>query len=163
MTYVAAGASMLGTYMQVQGARAQGKQEAAALRFNARVRERNAEKADIDAQFTQLTRDIADLNFVDDFAELQSEVGQRTRKNGFIMSGTGLDVYLANAKEADEELVARQVDTFAEIQGIQEQGVNERLAAQLNRMDAKSALRASRYKAATAAISGISRTAYMLS
>lgn len=153
---------MLGTFVQVQGARAQGRAEASALRFNAAVRERNAKKTEIDAEFTQLTRDIADLNFVDDFAELQAEVGQRTRKNGFIMSGTGLDVYLANAKEADEELVARQVDTFAEIQGIQEQGVNERLAASLNRMDAQSALRASRYRAMTAAISGISRTAYML-
>jgi len=162
MTEVAAGASMLGTYMQVQGARAQGKAEAAALRYNAAIRERNAKKTEIDAQFTQLTRDIADINFVDDFAELQSEVGQRTRKNGFIMSGTGLDVYINNAKQADEELVARQVETFAEIQGIQEQGVNERLAASLNRMDAQSALRASRYRAMSAAISGISRTAYML-
>ena len=162
MTEIAAGASLLGTYMQVQGARAQGRAEASALRYNAAIRERNAKKTEIDAQFTQLTRDIADLNFVDDFAELQAEVGQRTRKNGFIMSGTGLDVYLANAKEADEELVARQVDTFATIQGIQEQGVNERLAASLNRMDAQSALRASRYRAMSAAISGISRTASML-
>jgi hypothetical protein len=78
------------------------------------------------------------------------------------MSGTGLDVYINNAKQADEDLVARQVETFAEIQGIQEQGVNERLAAFLNRMDAQSALRASRYRAMSAAISGISRTAYML-
>ena len=78
------------------------------------------------------------------------------------MSGTGLDVYIANAKQADDELAARQVDTFAEIQGIQEQGVNERLSAELARMDAKSALRASRYRAAGAAFQGISRTAYML-
>ena len=162
MTAAAAGASLLGTFVSAQGARAQGRAEASALRYNAAVRERNAKKTEIDAQFTQLTRDIADLNFVDDFAELQSEVGQRTRKNGFIMSGTGLDVYINNAKQADEELVARQVDTFAKIQGIQEQGVNERLAASLNRMDAKSAIRAANYRAATAAISGISRTAYML-
>ena len=163
MVQVAAGAAMLGTYMAVQGHRAQGKAEAAGLNFNAAVRERNAKKTEIDAEWKQFTSDISDLNFIDDFSELQAEVAQRTRNNGWVMSGTGLDGYVANAKEADEELAARQVDTFAEIQNIQEQGVNERLSAQLNRMDAKSALRASRYRAAGAAMQGISRTAYMLS
>ena len=163
MVAVAAGASILGTYVSVQGARAQGKAQAAGSRFNAAVRERDAKTADIQADWTKLTSDISDLKFVDDFAELQAEVGQRTRTNGWTMTGTGLHVYMANAREADDELAARQVDTYAEMQAYHEKGVNSRLQAQLNRMEARSQLQASRYRAAGAAISGISRTAYMLS
>tara|TARA_R100000315_G_scaffold62505_1_gene44558 strand:+ start:1317 stop:1805 length:489 start_codon:yes stop_codon:yes gene_type:complete len=159
---VAAGASILGTYMSVQGARAQGKAQAAASRYNAAINDRNAKSADIQADWTKLRGDIETLNFVDDFRELNAATAQRVRYDGWTLTGTGLDVYMKNAQEADEEKTIREVDTYAEMQAYHEKGVNERLSANLNRMYAKSYLTASRYRAAGAAAAGISKTAYML-
>ena len=67
-----------------------------------------------------------------------------------------------NAKQADEEIAYRKVNTYVAAQQIRERGINERLAADLDRMDAANIKTAGRYRARAAAVGSISRAAYML-
>ena len=162
MVAVAAGASLLGTYVAVQGARAQAKGQAAASRYNAAVMDRNAKAAEIDAQWTELTGAIETQEFRDDFDELNKATKMASLKNNWEFSGTAADVFLQNAREADEDIAKREVNIAASSQAFREKGVNMRMNADLQRIYARNYQTAGRYRAAGAAFSGISKTAYML-
>ena len=126
MVMVAAGAAILGTVVSMAGASAQAKGQAAAANYNAKIRERNAETADIKADWR------------------------------------GRLVQLDSAKEADEEIAIRDMQAETEAMQFREQGINERLEANLQRIYAKNYRTAGRYKMMSAAISGVSRTASLM-
>ena len=162
MEYVAVAASIGGTFIQMQGAKAQAKGQAAASRYNARVNERNAKARGIEADWRELVTGLDIQDYSDDFEELQAEVGARQRGNGWQMTGTAIDVMVRNAEEADEDIQRIKLQGYTEAMALREEGVNYRLAADLNRLNAQNYIQAGRWKAASAGVQGISRTAYML-
>ena len=161
MGEVAIGASVLGTYMTMQGQGAAAKGRAAASRYNAAIDERNAKAAEIDAEWTELKGDIETLDFVDDFKKLTKETGQRIRNNGWTFTGTGQDIILESAKRADEEIAYREVNIASNARAFREQGVNYQLSAELNRINASNALRAGRYQQMSTLLSGVSNVGMM--
>ena len=163
MVAVAAGAAILGTVVSMAGANAQAKGQAAAANYNAKIRERNAESADIKADWRTLVNDIEEVTFRERFKSLQASTTVAYNKAG-VQSDTGTArlVQLDSAKEADEEIAIRDMQAETEAMQFREQGVNERLEANLQRIYAKNYRTAGRYKMMSAAISGVSRTASLM-
>ena len=163
MVAVAAGASILGTVVSMAGANAQAKGQAAAANYNAKIRERNAATADIKADWRTLVNDIETVDFRERFNKLQASTNVAYNKS-FVQSDTGTArlVQIENAQEADEEIAVREMQAETEAASFREQGINERLEANLQRIYAKNYRTAGRYKMMSTAISGASRTASLL-
>jgi hypothetical protein len=158
----AIGTSILGTAVQMAGANAQAKGQARAARYNARVNERNAAARGIEADWRELVGDLDIQDYSDDFEELQAEVGARQRGNGWQMTGTAIDVMVRNAEEADEDIQRMKIQSYTEAMALREEGVNYRMAAELDRLNAQNYIQAGRWKALSALTTGVSRTAFML-
>lgn len=160
---VAAAASAIGTVVSVAGARAQAKGQAAASRYNAKIAQRNAATADISADWRKLSNKIEENEFRERFRSLQAATNVAISKGG-VMSGTGtaLAVAMKSAEEADNEIAMRDLNANMEAQQFKEQGINERLNANLQRIYARNYLTAGKFKMASAATSGVSRSAYLL-
>ena len=77
-------------------------------------------------------------------------------------TGTARLVQLDSAEEADQEIAVRDMQAETEAAQFREQGINERLEANLQRIYAKNYRTAGRYKMMSMAISGASRTASLL-
>ena len=163
MTAVAAGAAVLGTFVSMKGASAQAKGQAAAANYNAKIRERNAQTADIQADWRRLVNDIEEVTFRERFKSLQASTTVAYNKAG-VQSDTGTArlVQLDSAEEADQEIAVRDMQAETEAAQFREQGINERLEANLQRIYAKNYRTAGRYKMMSTAISGASRTASLL-
>ncbi len=163
MTAVAAGASVLGTVVSMAGASAQAKGQAAAANYNAKIRERNAQTADIKADWRRLVNDIEEVTFRERFKSLQASTTVAYNKAGVQGdTGTARLVQLDSAEEADQEIAMRDMQAETEAAQFREQGINERLEANLQRIYAKNYRTAGRYKMMSTAISGASRTASLL-
>ena len=160
---VAAAAAIAGTVINVAGARAQAKGQAAASRYNAAIHERNAATADISADWRKTSNDIEEQNWRDQFNALQGSYTVMANKSG-VQAGTGtsLAVMLENARQADNEIAVRDLQAETDAQTYREQGINERLSGNLQRIYARNYMTAGRFKAMSAAASGGSRSAYLL-
>ena len=162
MTYVAAGASLLGTFMQVQGARAQAKGQAAAAEYNARIKERNALALDYEADWANIVGGMEIQEFLDDADRFNATVSSANRKNGWTPTGTALDVLMDSIAEQEEEVANRKTGIIAAQRNLEEQGINMRMGAELDSINAHQYRTAGRYRAYGAAFGGISRTAMLL-
>ena len=160
---VAAAASAIGTVVSVAGAIAQAKGQAAAARYNAAIHDRNSETAKIAADWRKLSNDIEEQTWRDQFNALQGSYTVMANKSG-VQGGTGtsLAVMLANAEQADDEIAMRDLAAETDAQTYREQGINEKLNANLQRIYARNYITAGRFKMMSAATSGISRSAYLL-
>ncbi len=163
MVAVAAGAAILGTVVSMAGTSAQAKGQAAAARYNAKIRERNAATADIKADWRTLVNDIEEVDFRERFNKLQASTTVAYNQAG-VQSDTATKrlVQIDNAKEADEEIAIRDMQAETDASEFREAGINERLEANLQRIYAKNYRTAGRYKMMSTAISGVSRTASLL-
>jgi len=162
MTYVAAGASLLGTFMSVQGARAQAKGQAAAARYNAKVKDRNAKALEYEADWANIVGGMEIQEFLDDADRFNAMVSSSNRKNGWANTGTALDVFMDSIAEQEEEVANRKTGIIAQQRNLEEQGINMRMGAELDRINAQQYRTAGRYRAFGAAFGGISQTAMLL-
>ena len=164
MTWTAAavGASIAGTVISVAGARAQAKGQAAAARFNAAVAERNAKAADIDAEWSKITSGLKVQDFLDDAESFNAQVSSANRKNGWTNTGTALDVYMNSIAEQEKEVADMQTQAIAKENQFREQGINMRMGAELQRINARNYITAGNWRAASAVASGVSQTAFLL-
>ncbi len=162
MTAVAVGASILGTVVSVAGAMAQAKGQAAAARFNAAVQERNAKAADIDAEWSKVVGGLEVQDFLDDAERFNAQVSSANRKNGWTNTGTALDVFMDSISEQEKEVAYRQTGIIAKERQFREQGINIRMGAELQRINARNYITAGRWQAASAVTSGVSQTAFLL-
>ena len=158
------GASALGTLMQMRGAKAAAQGQAAAARHNAAVAKRNAEAADIQAEHRLLINKIETAEAADRFRDLQSSLNVAYAKSG-VMTGTGTAqlVEEENARQFDEEKAARLMAAETDAQAFREKGVDQRLEADLQMIYARNYLTAGKYRQYGAFISGVSKTASLLS
>lgn len=146
------------------GAAAAAQQRAA--EYNAKIATRNAEAAEIRADFSKLVSEIDIVNFRDDFDRLNRAVGARYRAAGFRSdTGTAREVQIANAQRADEEIQVRRMNADAQVIALREQGVNARLQATLFRNQGAIARQTGAIRQTQAVIQGLSNmanTGYML-
>jgi hypothetical protein len=161
-TAVAAGAAIAGTVVSVAGARAQARGQAAAARFNAAVQERNAKASDIDAEWSRIVSGLEIQDFLDDAESFNAQVSSANRKNGWTNTGTALDVYMESIAEQEKEVSRLQTQAIAKQTQFREQGINMRMGAELQRINARNYITAGRWKAASAVTSGVSQTAFLL-
>ncbi len=160
--WAAAGASALGTVMQMRGAKAQAAGQARAAQFNAAVADRNAKAMEIQAAQNLLIHDIEQVTQRRRFAELQASGRVAYSKAGVDLTGTARLVAKRNAEEFDDELAAKRMHAETTSQAIREKGVNARLEGDLQRIYARNYITAGKYQAMGAMFSGVSRTASLL-
>lgn len=155
-----------GMMYQKRAAKAEAAARQRVAEYNAKLAERNAKAAEIRADFSKLVSEIDIVDFRDDFERLNAAVGARYRAAGFRSdTGTPREIQIANAREADEEIQVRRMNADAQALSLREQGVNERLRANLFRNQGQLAIQAGAIRAQTATIQGLqgmTRSAYML-
>ena len=152
---VAAGVSLISAMGQAKALNAQGKAEQAAHNYNAKLRARNAEALDIEAEQRVFGEEWAIADFRDDFQDLNKQAAQAFRNNGWIAeTGTAAKVLIANAAEADEEIAMRRWQALTDSQATREKGVNERLRGELDTMYGRIASSSRRSQAGQALLAG---------
>ena len=122
------------TLLQAQGQVAAGKAQYNAARFNAQVAERNAKLAEQQAEQIRIRSSYERNQFRKQFDFLRSSQGNALRYNGFeASSGTGLQVQLEMAKEADAEIAVARYNANIEKQRAlnQAQGLRSQAGAEL--------------------------------
>ena len=160
------GLQAFGMMYQKRAAKAAAAAQQRVAEYNAKIAERNAKAAEIRADFSKLVSEIDIVDFRDDFERLNAAVGARYRAAGFRSdTGTPREIQIANAREADEEIQVRRMNADAQALALREQGVNERLRANLFRNQGQLAIQTGAIRAQTAMIQGMqnmARTGYML-
>lgn len=143
------------TAVSAIGAVQAGKDQKRAYEYNAKVNERNAEANEQAAKQLILQNEVDVVSFRNDFDDLQAASSQAFRYNGWIAdTGTPLKLALANAQEADEEVATMRYNAKVGKQELEEQGLQQRMQANLNRMYGRNAARAGRTKAFGSLLSG---------
>jgi hypothetical protein len=93
-------------------------------------------------------------------------VGARYRASGFrANTGTPRQVMIANAARQDDEIQARRMNAAAQETALREQGVNERLRANLFRNQGALAMQTGQIRANTATLQGLqsmARQSYLM-
>lgn len=149
--------SVASTAASAMSSVAQGNAQAAAFNYNAQVNERNAVAADNASDQLYHTEKVKIEKFKNDFERLQAATNQGFRYNGWIAEGgTPLLVALANASEADDEIAIRDFNARVGKQELEEEGVQQRMSAELNRMYADQARTAGMMRAGQSLLSGAS-------
>lgn len=137
-----------------------GQQEQAAYNFSADINERNAKAADQEAAQLVFTEEQNIVEFREQISDLQDAQSQAFRYNGWIAEeGTPLKIALASAQEADEEVATRRYNAKVGAQATREQGVEQRLQGQLNRMYGKAAATRGKARAASSLMSDATKIA----
>ena len=162
----ALGLQAFGMMYQKRSARAAAAAQRQALEYNARISERNAKAADIRADFSQLVSEIDITRFRDAADRFNRAVGARYRASGFrANTGTPRQVMIANAARQDDEIQARRMNAAAQETALREQGVNERLRANLFRNQGALAMQTGQIRANTATLQGLqsmARQSYLM-
>ena len=141
---------------------AQGNAQAAAFEYNAQVNERNAMAADAASEQLYHTEKVKIERFREDFEKLNAATQQGFRYNGWIADGdTPMLVALANAAEADDEIQTLDYNARVGQAELKEEGVQQRMNAELNRMYGEQAKIAGRMGAGKSLLSGASNM-YMI-
>jgi len=155
--------SVASTAASAASAVAQGNAQARAFEWNAQVNDRNAQAADAAGEQLYHTEKVKIEKFRDEFEKLNASTSQGFRYNGWMADGdTPLLVALANASEADEEIQTMDYNARVGQAELEEEGVQQRMEADLKRMYADNARKAGMFKAGQSLLSGGSDM-YMIS
>jgi len=155
--YVATASAVVGTVMQASAAKAKGKSDQLAANYNADINDRNADAADISARQLIQAEELQIIKFQNQYEELSQQTNMANSYNGWLAdSGTPLKIALANAQEADEEVNIKRYNAQVGKQQLEEQGLQQTMQGNLNRMYGRAARQAGNYKAAQSLLSGIS-------
>ena len=137
------------------GAIQAGKDQKKAYDYNASINDRNAKASDQAADQLILQNEVDVKKFRNDFDDVQDATSQAFRYNGWMAdTGTPLKVALANATEADDQVNVMRYNAKVGKQELNEQGVQQRMQGELNRMYGRNAARAGRFKAMGSLLSG---------
>ncbi len=147
--------SVASTAASAATAVAQGRQQEAVFDYNASINERNAKVKDVAAEQLYQSERLKIQRFSKEFKNLQAATTQGFRYNGWLAdSGTPLKVALANASEADLEIQIMDFNARVGKQELEEEGVAERLKADLNTMYGDQARQAGVFRAGQSLLSG---------
>jgi ABC-type Na+ efflux pump permease subunit len=158
-----AGMSIMGGIMEGQGHMAQAKLQAHGARYNEMIEKRNAEQARVGAQWAGIVGGIETQEALRQFHKFQGLVRASQSKSMVqVNTGTAKLVQLENAREADQEVAARDAQTSAQVLQQLELRNQALIRAQTQRLYAQIYLETGRLKkkaAITGALLGAGKTA----
>ena len=144
-----------GTAITVQGQLAAGKAAQKAANYNASVNERNAQAAEIRAKNISRTTEFSIQRSRKKFQRLNDRTKMAVRGNGWLATtGTPLKMLLQNAMHFEEDVAAQRLQSEVKKQEQFEIATNQRLNAQLQRMQGQVARQVSKTQAVGTLLSG---------
>jgi len=150
------------TIVSAYGSYQQGKTAKAASDYNAAINDRNSLIKDQEAAQIVMSEELAIEKFKREYAGFSDAQQQGFRYNGWLAeSDTPLLVALASAQEADEEIAARRYNAKIGAGQAREEGLQQRMAGELNRMYGRSASDAGKTRALGTLLSGASDISYI--
>jgi len=152
-------ASVGGSVMQAQGAKAAGKAAKTTSEYNASISERNAKVAENEARYRKQRGDYEVAQFSKDFRAMQAAAATRFRKSGVVMSGTPLKVLAESAAEADEEKKTIALLAQTDAGRMEEKARSSRLQGQLTLLEGRQKQQAYNMQARSAMFSAVTSAA----
>ena len=129
-----------GTALTVSSQLAAGRAAQKVANFNASVNERNAQKAEIQAENIARTTEFGIQRSRKKFQQLNDRTQMAVRGNGWLAStGTPLEILLQNAMNFEEDISAQRLQSETKRLEQFEVATNQRLQGQLQRMQGKAA------------------------
>ena len=145
-----------GTAITVQGQLAAGRAAKKAADYNASVNDRNAAAADIQAEQIERLNKIKTLQEREKFKKLNDRTQMAFRGQGWAATtGTPLKKLLQNALRFEQDIEIQNYNSRVKQQQSKEVATNERLKAEIARMEGRAARTISRYQAAGTLLTGI--------
>jgi len=155
MAELAIAAAVAGTVITASSQMAAGKAAKKAADFNASVNERNAQKAEIQAENIARTTEFGIQRSRKKFQQLNDRTQMAVRGNGWLAStGTPLKILLQNAMNFEEDISAQRLQSETKRQEQFEVATNQRLQGELQRMQGKAAQNIAKYQAVGTLLSG---------
>lgn len=137
-----------GTALTVSSQLAAGRAAKKVADYNASVNERNAEKAEIQAENIARVTEFSIQRSRKKFQKLNDRTQMAVRGNGWLATtGTPLKMLLQNAMNYEEDVAAQRLQSEVKRQEQFEVATNQRLNAQLQRMQGKVAREVSKTQA----------------
>ena len=137
-----------GTALTVSSQLAAGRAAKKAADYNASVNERNAKKAEIQAENIARVTEFSIQRSRKKFQKLNDRTQMAVRGNGWLATtGTPLKMLLQNAMNYEEDVAAQRLQSEVKRQEQFEVATNQRLNAQLQRMQGKVAREVSKTQA----------------
>ena len=145
-----------GTAITVQGQLAAGRAAKKAADYNASVNDRNAAAADIQTEQIERLNKIKTLQDREKFKKLNDRTQMAFRGQGWAATtGTPLKKLLQNALRFEQDIEIQNYNSRVKQQQSKEVATNERLKAEIARMEGRAARAISRYQAAGTLLTGI--------
>jgi len=145
-----------GTAITVQGQLAAGRAAKKAADYNASVNDRNAAAADIQTEQIERLNKIKTLQDREKFKKLNDRTQMAFRGQGWAATtGTPLKKLLQNALRFEQDIEIQNYNSRVKQQQSKEVATNERLKAEIARMEGRAARTISRYQAAGTLLTGI--------
>jgi len=154
---IAAATAVVGGVMAARAYKEQGKQAQQVHEFNAELDERNAKVAENEAEQIQRVSDFENEQWQIQANQLADQQLMAFGKLGWQSSGTPALIAADNANDIEQERQIRDYNAAVASDQKIEQGVENRMQAQLNRAYGQQAAYAGRVKAGTSLL-GTART-----
>ena len=124
----------------ISGAAISASAQSASANFNQQVAERNAGIAEQQGEQTRLASELQIEEFKDSFRSLQSRIEAQQYSSGVeVGTGTALDILIANAEQADQEIANRRFNAASGQRAAEDSAVQMRLQGQLSQMQGRQA------------------------
>jgi len=148
MSATGTGMMLAGMALSYAGSQAAAEAQEVAGRWNKQVAERNASLLRTAAEDLLLESKLDILNFQTQYRKFEKETESAIMKSGFdAYSGTGLEILLANADQADEEIRRIDYASRARARDIREQATGVSLKGDIAMFEAKASANATRTEA----------------
>ena len=156
-----AGTAFYGAQQQAAGMQSAASATRAGAKFNAAVRNRNAIAFEQQADALRRATDREIIRFRNSFGKVQARTSTVYRKAGGVqsMTGTPLEILMANANQADEEAAFMDLEGRTKSGQLRERALNERLNMRLMLMEGASQARAFDTQARSARTAGYAQLA----
>ena len=146
--FVSAGVNLLGGLLGGGGMKGAADNTQAIAEYNARLDERNAKALRQAAEVRLWQGDVAEVEFMDDFGEFVSDQHAFYGAAGVQQStGSALEVALASAEEASEEMTLMNYNVALDANQIREQAIERDMAAAVTRAEGAAQSNAMRSRA----------------
>ena len=148
-------ASAASSAVQAVGAMQEGKAKQEAHEYNAAVNDRNAEAERINAERVEFIETAKVERFKKKYQDFANAQRMAFAYNNIVAdTGTALDVQLASAREADQEIASNIYNIKLGKQAREESALNQELEGNLQRMYGTVARRAGMMRAGQSLLSG---------
>lgn len=160
MGWVAAGVvtSVVGGVMSYNASKKAGKKQQEAYEYQAKVNQRNAKVLDAQALLMGRQSEYDIQRFRKNYRKFEGSAKVAIHKSGFRSdTGTGLEIMLENAREAQDQIDIQRYNTRIEQSKLNEEALQQRMGSNLNVRYGQAAKSAGYASGRAALIGGISQ------